>query len=63
MAKFPLFNRDGKYAGEAEVPDEILDAATRVHRWMQSNNVTLLRGLSLKSVVPSEMNITAAGSR
>lgn len=46
MSKFPLIDRNGKFA-EGDVPDDILEAARRVRHWMSSNNVTLLCGLSV----------------
>lgn len=62
--KFPLFDSHGRYAGEGDVPDDVMDAACRVRAWMGSNNVTLLGGLRIVGPFPTIPNlerVVAAG--
>lgn len=63
--KFPLFDSHGRYAGEGDVPDDVMDAARKVRAWMGSNNVTLLNGLKIVGPFPTIPNLermVAAGS-
>jgi hypothetical protein len=45
--KLAMFNTDGRYVGECEIPDDIIAAAAKVERYLRTNNFGRIQGLRL----------------